>query len=80
MSRQFRKVHRPSLFHYRPIFITHALSKVFERLVTVRVRRFMERSGVHTFPSVLIGKVRVPGMHICAYPIHYKVHWRVGRT
>ena len=39
MSPQLRKVHRP-------ISITSALSKVFERLVLVRLGRFMERSGV----------------------------------
>ena len=35
-----------SFANYRPIFITSVLSKVFERLVSVRLGRFMERSGV----------------------------------
>ena len=35
-----------SVANYRPIFITSVLSKVFERLVSVRLGRFMERSGV----------------------------------
>ena len=35
-----------SVANYRPISITSVLSKVFERLVSVRLRRFMERSGV----------------------------------
>ena len=43
MSPQFRKVHRPLLL---PISITSVLSKVFERLESVRLGRFMERSGV----------------------------------
>ena len=30
-------------------------------------------------PSLLIGKVWVPVMHFCAYPIHCRGHWRVGR-
>ena len=35
-----------SVANYRPIFITSVLSKVFERLVSVRLGRFMECSGV----------------------------------
>ena len=35
-----------SVANYRPISITSELSKVFERLVSVRLGRFMERSGV----------------------------------
>ena len=40
----------PSSFvaNFRPISITSVLSKVFERLVSVRLRRFMERSGPTT--------------------------------
>ena len=35
-----------SVANYRPIFITSVLSKVFERQVSVRLGRFMERSSV----------------------------------
>ena len=35
-----------SVANYRPIFITPVLSKVFERLVVVRIRRFIEHGGV----------------------------------
>ena len=42
MSPQFRKVHRPLLLPITDQF----LSKVFERLVSVRLGRFMERSCV----------------------------------
>ena len=34
-----------SIANYQPISITSVLSKVFERLVSVRFGRFMERSG-----------------------------------
>ena len=35
-----------SVANYRPLPITSVLSTVFERLVSVRLRRFMNRSGV----------------------------------
>ena len=35
-----------SVANYRPISIPSVLSKVFERMVSVRLGRFMERSGV----------------------------------
>ena len=35
-----------SVTNYRPISITSVLSKVFERLVSVRLGQFMERSGM----------------------------------
>ena len=35
-----------SVANYRPIFITSVLSKVSERLVSVRLGQFMECSGV----------------------------------
>ena len=38
-----------SVANYRPISITTVLSKVFEHLVSVRLGRFMERSGVTQF-------------------------------
>ena len=68
-----------SVANYRPISITSVFSKVFERLVLVRLRRFLERSGVLPTTHLLIGKVWVPVMHFCACHIHCRVHWRVGR-
>ena len=35
-----------SVANYQPISITSVLSKVFQRLASVRLERFMERSGV----------------------------------
>ena len=35
-----------SVANYRPISMTSVLSKVFERMVSVRLERFMERNGV----------------------------------
>ena len=68
-----------SVANYRPISITSVLSKVFERLVSVHLGRFMERIGVLPTTQFLIGKVWVPVVHFCACPIHHRVHWRVGR-
>ena len=42
--------------NYRPISITSVLSNVFERLVSVRLGRFMERVVWFQPPSLLIGK------------------------
>ena len=67
MSLIFRKVHRPSLLSIRQISITSVLSKLFERLVSVGLRRFMERSGVFQLHSLLIHHL-VPVMHYCACP------------
>ena len=68
-----------SVANYRPISITSALFEVFERLVSVRLGRFMERSGVLPTTQFAYRKVWVLVMHFCACPIHSKVHLRVGR-
>ena len=61
-----------SVANYRPVSITSVLSKVFERLVSVR----LGRSTVVCFQphSLLIGKVWESMMHFCACRIHCKVH------
>ena len=66
-----------SVANYRPIFITPVLSKVFERLVAVRLGRW---NTVVCFqqPSLLIGMVWVPVIHFCVCHIHCRVHWRAG--
>ena len=48
-----------SVANYRPISITSILSKVFERLVSVRLGRFMERSGVR--PTTQFAYRKGPG-------------------
>ena len=68
-----------SVANYRGISITSVLSTVFERLVSVRLGRFMECSGVLPTTQWLIGKVWLHVMHYCACPIHCKVHLKVGR-
>ena len=57
-----------SVVNYRPISITSVFSKVFGRLVSVRLGRFMERSGVLTPPSLLIGKICAPVMPFVNVP------------
>ena len=78
MSPQFRMV-QFSVANYRPISITSVLSKVYERLVSVRFERFMERNCVLPPTQFAYRKVWVPVMQFCACPIHCKVHWRVAR-
>ena len=68
-----------SVANYRLISVTSVLSEAFERLVSVRLGRFMERSGALPTPSLRIGKGWVPAMHFCVCLILFKVHWRVGR-
>ena len=48
-----------SVANYRSIPITSILAKVFERLVSVRLGRFMERSGV--LPTIQFAYWKGPG-------------------
>ena len=68
-----------SVANYRQISITFVLFKVFERLVSVRLGRFMERNGVLPTTQFAYRK----GLRTCdalwACRIHWKVYWRVGR-
>ena len=71
----------PSSFvaFYRPISITPVLSKVFERLVSVRLGRFMERSGVlHTTQFVYWKGLGTCDALLCVSHT-LQVHWRVDR-
>ena len=70
----------PSSFgtNYRPISIPSVLSKVFERLVSVYLGRFMERSGL--LPTTQFEKVWVPVMHFVHVPYteKYIIEWAEG--
>ena len=68
-----------SVANYRPISITSVLSKVFVRLVLVRLGRLMERSGVLPTTQFAYQKGLSIVVHFCECRIHCKVHWRVGR-
>ena len=68
-----------SVANYRPISITSVLSKVFERLVSVRLGRFMERSGVLPTTQFAYRKGLGTCDALCVCPIHCRVHWRMGR-
>ena len=57
-----------SATYYRPISITSVLSKVFEHLVSVRLGRFVERSGVRPTTEFAYRKVWVPVMHFVCVP------------
>ena len=69
-----------SVANYRLISITSVLSKVFQRLVSVRLGRFVECSGVLPTTQFAYQKGLVPVMRFCACPIHSKVLWRVIHT
>ena len=64
-----------SASNYRPISLTPILSKVFERLVSVRLGRFMEGRGV--LPT--IGKVLALVIPFFVWHTPYRVLWRWGR-
>ena len=68
-----------SVANYRPISITSVLSKMFERLVSVRLGRFMKRSGVLPTTQFAYQKGLGTCDAFCACPMHYRVHWRLGR-
>ena len=60
--------------NYQPIFITPVLSKVFERLVVVRLGRFMEHCGL--LPTTQFAYRKGLGTCdelLCVY-IHCRVH------
>ena len=66
-----------SVANYRPISITSVLSKMFEHLVSARLRRFMEGSGV--LPTTQFVDRKGLGIcdAFCACRMHCKLHWRV---
>ena len=68
-----------SALNRRPISLTPILSKVFERLVSVRLGRFMEGRGVIQPPSSLIGKVLALVMLFFVWHTPYRMLWRWGR-
>ena len=68
-----------SVPNYRPISITSVLSKVFERLVSVRLGRILERCGVLPTTQFAFRKGLGTSDAFCACPIHCRVHWGVGQ-
>ena len=68
-----------SVSNYPPISISPLLSNVFDRLVSVHLGQFMERSGVLPATNLLIGNIWVHVKRFCVCPTGCKVRWRVGR-
>ena len=63
-----------SVANYQPISITSVLSKVFERLVSVLLGRFMERSGMLPTTQFAYRKGLGTCDALCTCPIHCRVH------
>lgn len=63
--------------NYTPISITPTLSKVFERLMSVGLGRFVECRDVDQPPSSIIGKVLALVL-LCRFT-QYRTHWRENR-
>ena len=69
-----------SVANYRPILKkTSVFSRVFELLVSIRLGRFLECSGVLPTTNFAIRKGLGTSDALCACLIDCKVHWRVGR-
>ena len=68
-----------SVANYRPISIALVLSKVFERLVSVRLGRFMERSGV--LPTTQYAYRKGPGTCDVPFCVSHRVQsvWESGQ-
>ena len=68
-----------SVANYSPISIASVMSKVFEHLVSVRLGRFMECSGV--LPTIQFAYRK--GLGTCDALLcvskHCRVHWKVDR-
>ena len=63
-----------SVVNYRPISIDSVLSKVFEHRVSVRLGRFIERSGLLPTTQFAYRKGQGSCDALCACPIHCKVY------
>ena len=61
-----------SVDNYRPISITSVLSKVLERLVSVRLGQFMEHSGLLPTTQFAYRKGLALAIHFCVCPIHFR--------
>ena len=68
-----------SASNYWPISLTPILLKVFERLVSVRLGRFMEAEVCFQPPNSLIGKVLALVIPFFVWHTPYRMLWRWGR-
>ena len=68
-----------SVTNYRPISVTPILSKVFERLVPVRLWRFVECRGMFPTTQSLIGKVLALVIPFFVWHTPYRVLWKWDR-
>ena len=68
-----------SVANCRPVSITSVLSKCLSAWCRFLLHDVCNAVVCFQPPSLVIGKILVPVMHLCACPIHCTVNWRVGR-
>ena len=79
MSPQFRKIYHPLLLPITNQFPYQYCLRCLSSWCRFILDDLWNAVVCFQPPSLLIGKVWVPVLHFCECPIHFRVHFRVGR-